>query len=65
MFLCFSLTDRLHSDQGKQFKDKLIEELCKLLQDEKTQTTLYHPSTRRWVSGEGNFDYVGDHDEGS
>ena len=43
MFLHFSLRDRLHSDQGRQFEGKLIEELCKLLQVEKTHTTLYHP----------------------
>ena len=43
MFLCFSLPDRLHSDQGRQFEGKLIEELCKLLQVEKTHTTPYHP----------------------
>ena len=43
MFLRFSLPDRLYSDQGRQFEGKLIEELCKLLQVEKTHTTLYHP----------------------
>ena len=43
MFLRFSLPDRLHSDQGRQFEGKLIEELCKLLQVEKTHTTPYHP----------------------
>ena len=43
MFLRFSLLDRLHSDQGRQFEGKLIEELCKLLQVEKTHTTPYHP----------------------
>lgn len=43
MFLRFSLPDRLHSDQGRQFEGKLIEELCKLLQVEKSHTTPYHP----------------------
>ena len=43
MFLRFSLPDRLHADQGRQFEGKLIEELCKLLQVEKTHTTPYHP----------------------
>ena len=42
-FLHFSLPDRLHSDQGRQFEGTLIEELCKLLQVEKTHTTPYHP----------------------
>ena len=43
MFLRFSLPDRLHSDQGRQFEGKLIEELCKLMQVEKTHTIPYHP----------------------
>ena len=43
MFLRFSLPDRLHLDQGRQFEGKLIGELCKLLQVEKTHTTPYHP----------------------
>ena len=32
-----------YSDQGRQFEIKLIEELSKLLQVEKTHTTPYHP----------------------
>ena len=36
MFFPFSLPDRLHSDQGRQFKGKLSEELCKL------EDTYYH-----------------------
>ena len=43
IFFRFSLPDKLHSDQGRQFEGKLIEELCKLLQIEKTRTTPYHP----------------------
>ena len=43
IFLRFSLPDRLHSDQGRQFEGKLIEELCKLLQVEKTHISLCHP----------------------
>lgn len=42
--LChFSPPEQLHSDQGKQFESKLVQEICKLLQVKKTQTTLYHP----------------------
>jgi len=47
MFFCFLLPDKLHSDQGRQFDGKLIEELCKLLQIEKTHTTPYHPQVER------------------
>jgi len=43
MFLHFSLPTRLHSDQGRQFEGHLIEELCKLLQIDKSYTTPYHP----------------------
>ena len=43
MFLRFSLQDRLHSDQGHQFESNIMEELCRLLQIEKTRTTPYHP----------------------
>ena len=43
MFYRFSLPDRLHSDQGRQFESKIIEQLCKLLQIQKTRTTPYHP----------------------
>jgi len=48
MFFRFSLPDKLHLDQGQQFEGKLIEELCKLLQIEKTRTTLYHHREMGW-----------------
>ena len=31
MFCRFSPPEQLHSDQGKQFESKLVEEICKLL----------------------------------
>ena len=52
MFLRFFLPNRLHSDQGRQFEGKLIEELCKLLQVEKTHTTPYHPQGMGWQRGQ-------------
>ena len=42
-FFRFSLPDKLHSNQGRQFESKIIEELCKLLQINKSCTTPYHP----------------------
>ena len=38
MLFCFSLPD-----QGRQFESRVMEELCKLLQIEKSQTTPYRP----------------------
>ena len=52
MFLRFSRPDRLHSDQGRQFEGKLIGELCKLLQVEKTHTPPYHPQETDWSRGQ-------------
>ena len=43
MFCRFSPPEQLHSDQGKPFESKLVEEICKLLQVKKTRTTPYHP----------------------
>ena len=39
MFFRFSLPDQILSDQGRQFESGVMEELCKLLQIEKSQTT--------------------------
>ena len=41
MFLHFSLPERLHSDQGRQFESSIMEELCS-----KTRTTPYHSQER-------------------
>ena len=43
MFCCFSLPDQILSDQGRQFESTIIDELCKLLQIQKSRTTPYHP----------------------
>ena len=39
MFFRFSLPEKLHSDQGRKFKSRIVEELCKLLQINKSHTT--------------------------
>ena len=43
VFCCLGIPGQLHTDQGKQFESKLIEELCKILKISKTRTTAYHP----------------------
>jgi transposase InsO family protein len=35
----------IHSDQGRQFESLLFQEMCSLLQIEKTHTTPYHPQS--------------------
>ena len=45
VFCQFSILVRLHSDQGRQFKGKVMQEVCKLLHINKTRTTTYHPQS--------------------
>ena len=45
VFLRFSTPEQLHSDQGRQFESKLIAEICRLLNIQKTRTTPYHPQS--------------------
>ena len=42
-FFRFSPPETLHSDQGRQFESKLIQEICKILQIKKSRTSPYHP----------------------
>ena len=39
----YGIPERLHSDQGKCFEGKVIEQMCKLLNVKKSRTTIYHP----------------------
>ena len=39
----------IHSDQGRQFESKLFQEMCRLLQINKTRTTPYHPRSDRMI----------------
>ena len=42
-FFRFSPPEGLHSDQGRQFESKLLQEICRILQIKKTHTSPYHP----------------------
>ena len=45
-FFCrFGMPEQLHSDQGKQFESKLLNEVCTILRIDKTRTTPYHPQS--------------------
>ena len=35
----------IHSDQGSQFESQIFQEMCKLLEINKTHTTAYHPQS--------------------
>ena len=45
VFCYLGLPEQLHSDQGAQFENPLMEELCALWRIDKTHTTPYHPQS--------------------
>ncbi len=45
----FGAPDVIHTDQGRNFEAHLFSDVCKLLDVEKTRTTLYHPQSNGLV----------------
>ena len=41
----YGCPQEIHSDQGSQFESQIFQEMCKLLQINKTRTTAYHPQS--------------------
>jgi len=48
-FCKFGIPAQIHTDGGKEFVNKLITELCKLLNRQHTKTTPYHPQCNSQV----------------
>ena len=42
-FQKYGIPRKIHSDRGKSFENKLIQEMCNIYQVKKTRTTPYHP----------------------
>ena len=43
IFFCFLPPEWLHTDEGRHFESKLVKEVCRVLQVEKSRTSPYHP----------------------
>ena len=48
-FSQFGLPRQIHSDQGREFESNLFQELCQMLEIDKTRTTPWHPSSNGMV----------------
>ena len=45
-FVCrFGVLKKVHTDQGTQFESDLFQDVCKILDIDKTRTTPYHPQS--------------------
>ncbi len=48
-FCKFGIPAQIHTDGGKEFVNKLLAELCEMLNVQHSKTTLYHPQCKLQV----------------